>query len=248
MPRRSRATAAAICLIAFLGPFLGAVPGLPLPESAAQTLSDLAAVSRSARSGLFDSVEFSNSSLEALPQWNRVIRKMRREGAAFAACVADESQCHNAPQRAWRKLLAQASRLDRKERIESVNNFFNRWPYKLDSELYGVSEYWATPAEFMARSGDCEDYAIAKFFALRQLGFDNEALRIVILWDQIRATGHAVLAVYEPEGVIILDSLSGLIVPDSRYHHYIPQYSMNETTRWSHVHSKKIPHAWASRN
>ena len=49
----------------------------------------------------------------------------------------------------------------------------------------------------MRMSGDCEDYAIAKFFALRQLGFGAEQMRIVILWDEIRGIGHAVLAVYQ---------------------------------------------------
>jgi predicted transglutaminase-like cysteine proteinase len=256
VPRRFRVTAAACRRLArpgpfpgvFLGALLGAFLGLGLPDAAAQSLSDLAASSRSAKGGLFESVEFSNSSLGALPQWSRVVGKMRKEGAAFAACGADESQCRTAPQRAWRKLVVQAGPLSHKDRIETVNRFFNRWPYKLDVEVYGISEYWATPAEFMARSGDCEDYAIAKFYALRQLGFDNESMRIVILWDQIRAIGHAVLAVYEPDGIVILDSLSGLIVPDTRYRHYIPQYSMNETTRWSHIHSQKIPQSWANRN
>lgn len=225
-----------------------AFPGLGSSESAAQTLQDLAQASRSAKSGLFGSLEFANGSLSALPQWTRVMRKMRTEGAAFAACVADQAKCRTAAQRSWRQIVTQAAELGPREQLEAVNRFFNRWPYKLDQELYGVNEYWASPSEFMARSGDCEDFAIAKFYALRQLGFSNESMRIVILWDQIRAAGHAVLAVYEPGRVLILDSLSDLIAPDSRYRHYIPQYSMNETTRWSHIHADTIPQPLATTN
>ena len=121
------------------------------------------------------------------------------------------------------------------------NSYFNKQPYRQDSEVYGVNEYWATPDEFLRMSGDCEDYAIAKFFALRQLGFDAETMRIVILWDEIRGIGHAVLAVYQTDKILILDNLSELIVPHERYRHYIPQYSMNESSRWAHIHSKKIP-------
>ena len=87
----------------------------------------------------------------------------------------------------------------------------------------------------MARSGDCEDFAIAKFFALRQLGFGEREMRVVILMDEIRGIGHAVLAIYESDEIVILDSLSNMILPHSRYKHYRPQYSMNETTRWAHV-------------
>jgi len=87
----------------------------------------------------------------------------------------------------------------------------------------------------MRRSGDCEDYSIAKYFALRQLGFRKEELRVIILFDQIRNIGHAVLAVYEPNDILVLDSLSNIIFSHRKYKHYKPQYSMNETTRWAHV-------------
>src|SRR3546814_6696492 len=108
----------------------------------------------------------------------------------------------------------------------------------MDRELYGVSEFWATPQEFMKRSGDCEDYAIAKFFVLRDLGYANDKLRIVILMDRIRRIGHAVLAVYALGDILILDSLTDLIFSHKKYRQYVPQYSMNETTRWEHFYSK----------
>ena len=135
----------------------------------------------------------------------------------------------------WRRMVDSAGKLTLRKRLTAVNDFFNRWPYRHDAELYGRNEYWATPREFMSRSGDCEDYAIAKYFALRALGFGRDALRIVVLKDRIRGIGHAVLAVYLADDILILDSLSNLIVSHSRYQHYVPQVSMNETTRWGHV-------------
>ena len=74
---------------------------------------------------------------------------------------------------------------------------------------------------------------------LRDLGLTNDEMRVVILMDRIRRIGHAVLAVYEPNDILILDSLSDLIFSHRKYRHYLPQYSMNETKRWAHFYDKK---------
>jgi predicted transglutaminase-like cysteine proteinase len=209
---------------------------LPVQPVAAQTLADLARLNQaSSGNGLFGSRELGPGPLKGLPQWTRVLQSMAADTETFDRCAADPEYCGTPVLKNWRNIISSASKLDRAGQLKAVNDFFNRWPYKEDRELYGFSEYWATPREFMMRSGDCEDFAIAKYFALRNLGYSKDELRIVILMDRIRGIGHAVLAVYQENGVIILDSLSNLILPHSRYKHYVPQYSMNETTRWAHV-------------
>lgn len=211
------------------------VAGAPVRPGHAQTLADLTGAARSSGAGLFGSLEFESNALKALPQWRRVLASFPVERAAFERCVADPTACTSPTLKNWRRVVHSAAKLAPREKLAAVNGFFNRWPYRHDAELYGRSEYWATPREFMSRSGDCEDYAIAKYFALRALGFGRDALRIVVLKDRIRGIGHAVLAVYLADDILILDSLSNLIVSHSRYQHYVPQVSMNETTRWAHV-------------
>lgn len=230
--RRRFAIASAVMLSLAM---LISAPGTTTPQS----LSDLVqAVNSDGRGdGLFGSIEVRSSSLKGLPQWTRILGAMKGLGSAFHACAIDSAQCTTAALTKWRGMIVSASKLTRGEQIKVVNDFFNRWPYKQDRELYGVNEYWATPKEFMSRSGDCEDYAIAKFFALREMGFSNDDLRIVALRDRIRGVGHAVLAVRIGEDTLILDSLSGLVLSHTRYTHYVPQASMNETTRWAHVGS-----------
>ena len=222
--RGASAAFAAVLYLAFVTLGSGSAP--------AQTLAQVARATGTP--GLLMSNEFRSESLDGLPQWTRVL-DVTGPGNAFERCVADDRHCTSPTLKSWRTLIDSATGLSRREKIKVVNEFFNRWPYKRDPEVYGVSEYWATPNEFMARSGDCEDYSIAKYFALRQLGFAKEDLRVVILMDRIRAIGHAVLAVYHEGDILILDSLSNLITSHERYRHYVPQYSMNETTRWSHV-------------
>ncbi len=207
-------------------------------DAAAQTLQDLLKTAPNAGNALFGSTEVSSADLKALPQWARVLAKMKAERKAFRACLDNPGACSSAGLKSWREVTLAAKDKPKLEVLKTVNQYFNRWPYKIDRELYGVSEFWATPQEFMKRSGDCEDYSIAKFFVLRDLGWSNDDLRIVILKDRIRRIGHAVLAVYALGDILILDSLTDLIFSHRKYRHYVPQYSMNETTRWAHFFGK----------
>ena len=84
-----------------------------------------------------------------------------------------------------------------------------------------------------------EDYAIAKYYALLELGFKQDQLRIVAVKDMIRNIGHAILAVYLPDNIYILDNQTVMVLPHDRYKHYIPQYSVNEQFRWMHVPATK---------
>jgi len=134
---------------------------------------------------------------------------------------------------AWLQARKTAAGLDRDGQLQAVNRFFNRWPYKTDRALYRTSEYWAAPDEFMTHSGDCEDYAIAKFFALRELGFANRALRIAVVYDNLRRIGHAVLAVYAEGDILILNNQTDTIASHTRYDNFVPWYLVNETTLWT---------------
>ncbi len=188
---------------------------------------------------LFGSIEIRSDSLKGLQQWQRVVSAMRTAGPAFNNCAKSAGACTTSMLKRWREIVVAAQRLPHNERLKSVNTYFNGWPYKLDMEVYGVREYWATPKEFIIRSGDCEDYSIAKYYALRNVGFSKDELRIVALRDTIRGFGHAVMAAYVNGDILILDNTSQLVLSHKKYGHYEPQVSMNETSRWAHVPGKK---------
>ncbi len=203
-------------------------------DAQAVTLDELLTNSADRGKAVFGSTEVSSKSFKALPQWARVLKRMQIDMPALRNCT-ETGDCEQEVFKAWRRIIKDARPLSHARKLFEVNRYFNRWPYKFDQEIYGRSEFWASPIEFMRRSGDCEDFAIAKYFALRQLGIRNDRMRIVIIWDDIRGLGHAVLAVYEKNDILILDSLSDVILSHWKYKHYVPQYSMNETTRWAHV-------------
>lgn len=55
-------------------------------------------------------------------------------------------------------------------------------------------------------SGDCEDYALTKQAKLLALGWPSSALRMAVTWAN--GQGHAVLLVYLPSGIHVLDNLT----------------------------------------
>ncbi|MCM2329107.1 MAG: transglutaminase-like cysteine peptidase [Lysobacter sp.] len=115
--------------------------------------------------------------------------------------------------------------------LDPVNAFFNRVPSTTDASIWNVEEYWATPAEMLSINGaDCEDYAIAKYYALKELGIPVNRLRMVYAKQAQTTEAHMVLAYYpEPRAdPLILDILDGTIRPASRRPDLTPVYSFND--------------------
>lgn len=188
---------------------------------------------------VFRTVEF-RSSLKALPRWRQIVQQAPHQFTELST-AGDSLQLKATKQ--WQRLAISLINAPLKQKLIEVNRFFNRWPYRLDQEVWKRKDYWASPLEFLQRSGDCEDYAIVKYFALRYLGLPAEQLRVVILRDNIRSITHAVLAVYVEEDILILDNLSDPVFSHRRYQHYLPHYSVNEHHRWSHIKPRSTKRA-----
>jgi predicted transglutaminase-like cysteine proteinase len=112
-----------------------------------------------------------------------------------------------------------------------VNTFFNRLPFLTDLAHWGVEDYWATPAEMVASNGgDCEDFTIAKYFALKELGVPVRRLRLTYVKAVRLNQAHMVLAYYpEPNAEpLILDDLINEVKPASERPDLIPVYSFND--------------------
>jgi predicted transglutaminase-like cysteine proteinase len=119
-----------------------------------------------------------------------------------------------------------------------VNTLVNKTPYIEDSQKWGMSDYWATPIEFLNRGGDCEDFAISKYTALRMLGVPEERLRIAIVHDLQKNIPHAILIVYTDDGAMILDNQSSEARFAQDISKYKPIFSINRTAWWLHTKPK----------
>lgn len=121
------------------------------------------------------------------------------------------------------------------EQLKLVNDFFNQARFVSDSELWGSEDYWATPVELLAKNaGDCEDYAIAKFYTLVYAGFDEDKLQISYVKALELNQAHMVLAYYpNPEAEpLILDNIKADILPASQRTDLEPVYSFNGLGLW----------------
>jgi len=135
----------------------------------------------------------------------------------------------------WQELITYNRELDELSQIELVNDFFNKTPYYPDDEIWGKEDYWATPVEMLSIDGaDCEDYSIAKYFTLREMGVPIEKLRITYVKALDLDQAHMVLAYYaSPDAEpVVLDNLIGQIQAASKRQDLAPIYSFNGDGLW----------------
>ncbi len=136
----------------------------------------------------------------------------------------------------WKQLMAVDRNLPDNEKLKQVNDFFNRdIEFVDDIDLWGLKDYWATPIEFISRgAGDCEDYSIAKYFTLLELGVAEDKMRITYVKALRLNQAHMVLTYFEdPRGVpLVLDNLIPEIKLATERQDLYPVYSFNGSGLW----------------
>jgi len=136
---------------------------------------------------------------------------------------------------AWGRLVAKSQEISVDKQLESVNYFFNEVRFVSDLEHWGAKDYWATPIELLSTDGgDCEDFSVAKYFTLRELGVPDAKLRLTYVKSVTLDQAHMVLTYYptpasEP---LVLDNIVSEIRPASRRKDLVPVYSFNGDGLW----------------
>lgn len=135
----------------------------------------------------------------------------------------------------WRSEMARYRSLPEREQLTEVNRFFNQLYFVNDDVLWGKTDYWATPLEFLgSNAGDCEDFTIAKYFSLLELGVSDKKLRLVYVKAIELNQFHMVLAYYDTPSAqpLILDNINPQIKPASQRRDLLPIYSFNGQHLW----------------
>ena len=135
----------------------------------------------------------------------------------------------------WQSIIQNNKNIPTWKKLNLVNNFFNQIPYATDLDHWHTNDYWATPIEFLATNGgDCEDYAIAKYFTLVELGVPTEKLRITYVIDQNSNQAHMVLTYYETQDAdpLVLDNIKPSITYAANRDDLQPVYSFNGEGLW----------------
>lgn len=146
----------------------------------------------------------------------------------------------NGPQAAarvsrWFELIEQGKLAPDAERLRLANHFFNDARFTTDLEIWEQQDFWATPIEFLIKdAGDCEEFAIAKYFTLSRMGVTDDAMRITYVRAATLHQPHMVLAWYPAPDAepLILDNIEPRILPVGERPDLTPVYSFNGTTLW----------------
>jgi len=182
----------------------------------------------------FNTTEQMSTKLVAFKKWNQALERYSKERALSESGKCGAKKMNGCNFGKWMKFLEGLKEKDLVSQIRAVNDYMNRAPYITDAVNWGKKDFWATPGEFMAKFGDCEDYAIAKYTSLRLLGYAEKDLRVVAVKDLNLKIGHAILIVYYKGKPYILDNQIKQVVPAAKVKHYLPVFSINSKAWWKH--------------
>lgn len=175
------------------------------------------------------------------PAFAAMLERHHASAAELAACRADAQACRSHLKRA-RVVLERGAELTREQQLRLVNRFVNNRRYAHDRPRRVESadgearlkSHWQTLGEFLRRGGDCEDFALAKYFLLREFGIPASDMRVVVALDRSVGEHHALLVVRrtDADGAWLLDT-------DNRIHRRKPAsiryaYAVNEEGVWDH--------------
>ena len=212
-------------------------------EAKALTLGQAAQIAQSAQPAAFNSVELvAYNAQDNVPQWNRVNAALGKDVALLQSCLDNATNCQGTAMTAWRDMIGSLQGQAESTKLNLVNRFFNRWQYTSDEQAYSEREHWAGPVEFMQNSGDCEDYAIAKYVTLKFLGFNDGQMRIMAVIDNNRGgIGHSVLSVTtQEEGKQILDNTTDTVYGDNQQTGYTPRFAVNQTGIYMYAQQPQV--------
>jgi predicted transglutaminase-like cysteine proteinase len=165
-----------------------------------------------------------------LEKWRGVARQLDDEAVQLALCDGDRDRCVSPAALQLLTIVDSARTRDGRGRLGEINRAINLAIRPMsDLAQYGEIDVWSSPlVTFAHGAGDCEDYAIAKFVALRLAGIAADDLRIVIMRDTIRGEDHAVAAARLDGHWLTLDNRRMAMIEDAQVRNYRPTFVIDQ--------------------
>ena len=190
----------------------------------------------------FDADEDYLASATDWPAWAAVLDRHEADREKIQLCLEDKETCEG-KLKSLRYLINRGADLSRKRQLQLVNRYINKRRYRRDRRGVSLSvvpagetelrNHWTTLLDFLRRGGDCEDFAVAKYFLLRELGVPAEDMRVLVTWERRERGYHAVLAVRQEDGTAwLLESDDTIVRGNPRQYRFI--YALNEEGVWDH--------------
>ncbi len=143
-------------------------------------------------------IEVAEQPIAQLTEWTLTVARHRQQILSQDTCAA--RGCMSV----WNTALATLRNTSPGNLLRDVNRLVNRAEYVADS---AVADRWSTPTELLQFGGDCEDFAIAKYLLLREMGVPAASMRVVIMRATSALESHAVLVVHAAGQDFVLDNL-----------------------------------------
>lgn len=177
--------------------------------------------------GLF-ATRLSGGSL--LEKWNGVERKLEDDMVQLALCDGDRERCVSPAALRFLAIVDGARARDGRARFGEINRAINLAIRPMsDMAQHGQIDVWSSPlATFTSGAGDCEDYAIAKFVALRLAGVSSDDIRIVVLRDSLLGEYHAVVLARLDGHWLMLDNRRMAMIEDVEVRNHRPLFVIDD--------------------
>jgi predicted transglutaminase-like cysteine proteinase len=128
-------------------------------------------------------------------------------------------------------LLNEALAYDTFKQLNRVNSYVNKILPSRDIDSGKQTDSWATPKEFLiSGKGDCEDYAILKYFSLLEIGIPKDKLWFGVVKTKNLVEHHMVLFYFDSDKTPpqVLDNLSWKILPLDKRSDLTTLFAFNE--------------------
>ena len=170
-------------------------------------------------------------------KWQGVERKLDDERVQLALCDGDRERCVSPAALRLLAIVDNARARDGRARLGEINRAINLAIRPMsDLAQYGQIDVWSSPLDtFATGAGDCEDYAIAKFVALRLAGVSPDDLRIVVMRDTINGEGHAVAMARLDQHWLTLDNRRMAMVQDTDVRNVRPLFVIDQNDVMKYV-------------
>jgi predicted transglutaminase-like cysteine proteinase len=135
----------------------------------------------------------------------------------------------------WQEMMRTGRHFSEMDNLQRVNEFFNEVVFVNDIEQWGKEDYWATPLQtLVANGGDCEDFSIAKYFTLLEMGIPPERMRLTYVKALRLNQAHMVLTYFPSADAdpLVLDNLDPQIRSSTQRTDLLPVYSFNVSDLW----------------
>ena len=165
-----------------------------------------------------------------LEKWNGVERQLEDDMVQLALCDGDRDRCVSPAALQLLAIVDGARAREGRARFGEINRAINLAIRPMsDMAQFGQIDVWSSPlATFASGAGDCEDYAIAKFAALRMAGVSPENIRIVVLRDVLHGENHAAVLAQLDGRWLMLDNRRMAMIEDIDVRNHQPLFVIDD--------------------